>query len=59
MNPIKFSDVSMLQEVTDYIKSTYSGNYIVVENKIENGVYQYSLVFDTPEDETFFRLKYG
>ena len=49
----------MLQEVTDYIKSTYSGNYIVVENQIENGVYQYSLVFDTPEDETFFRLKYG
>lgn len=39
-------------------KNAKPGNYTIAEHIKDNGVYEYSLVFDDPAEETIWRLKY-
>lgn len=40
------------------LKARWPGNYSVQPVLCEDGWYNYYIVFDTPADETWFRLQY-
>ena len=45
--------------ITAYMQKRWPGNYKVVHRQSPRGRFYYSdLEFDTPADETFFKLKY-
>lgn len=47
------------QWMTDKLKAKWPGNYTVQPVLCEDGWYNYYIVFDTPADETWFRLQYA
>ena len=41
------------------LQETKPGKYTVVETRVSNLTYEYTLIFDDPKEELFWRLKYG
>lgn len=46
------------QSVVRSMQASYPGNYTVIYRPNPDGTWSWQLVFDSPQDETLFRLKY-
>jgi hypothetical protein len=51
--------VGVLEWVEAKLQETKPGKYTVIETRTSNVTYEYTLVFDDPKEELFWRLKYG
>lgn len=45
--------------MSDKLKARWPGNYHVEAILCEDSCYNYYIIFDSPQDETWFRLQYA
>ena len=50
---------SVLEWMEAELQSNKPGKYTVVETRVSNSTYEYTLVFNDPREELMWRLKYG
>lgn len=59
-NSFGFTDDQQLELIKDHFQKEFPGNYHIQEAYLpEAGGWGAKIIFDTPEDETWFKLKYG
>lgn len=50
--------MGVLEWVEAKLQETKPGKYTVVETRVSNSTYEYTLVFDDPKEKLFWILKY-